>query len=50
VSLGELARIRGKRSATVKAALDAKGVRPVLHRREVFTHFYRRADVRGRKL
>ena len=47
VSLGQLARIRGKRPATVKAALDAKGVLPALHRREVFTHFYRRTDVRG---
>jgi TniQ len=47
VSLGELARVRGQRPQTVKAALDARAVRPAFDPSKVFTHFYRRADVRG---
>ncbi|MGL9620215.1 TniQ family protein [Bradyrhizobium sp. U531] len=46
VSLGELARGRGLRSATMKAKLDRWGIKPALHKQEVFTIFYRRVDVR----
>ncbi|MBW7974594.1 TniQ family protein [Bradyrhizobium sp. BR 10289] len=47
VALGELARARGLHSATMKAKLDAKGIKPALQKHDVFTIFYRRAHIRS---